>query len=277
MGKDTPQVFISYSRRDAGIAEKICKILERNNIGYFLDTKNINWGAKVNKDVRNALLSCTAIVVIISPASHKSQWVAYELGHAVALNKIILPLLSHPDIDVPQFIHELNYKTSLSEVDEFFSKDYPKLSQEQLTVNNTQANQPKKPFLKEVLHSLEEITDKSMSKMFIEALKYSLKETEHPTSIPSAEDIINKFELPSFALLNNEILLDSRIARYFLIYTGLSIDKNHLKYLLSKRNYTKTFHREPYIANGKNIFTYSEVLKLIGVKKKVLFVPNKLK
>lgn len=277
MDKEMPQVFISYSRRDADLAKEICNILDRYNITYFLDTKNINWGAKVNKDVRNALLSCTAIVVIISPASQKSQWVAYELGHAVALNKIILPLLSHPDIDVPQFIHELNYKTSLSEVNKFFSNDYQKLSQEQVNLDGTQTKHSQKAFLSEALEDIENIKDKSVSKKYIEALRYSLMETELPIDIPSVEKIISKFGFPFFALLNHDIILNSSSARIFLYHIGISIDKNHFAKLLSKKSYFNTFNRQPYSVNGKYIFTYSEILRLVGVKKEMFSVPNKLR
>jgi len=39
---------------------------------------------------------------VISPASLKSQWVAFEIGQAKALGKRLLPLLTHASLDVPE-------------------------------------------------------------------------------------------------------------------------------------------------------------------------------
>ncbi|MGX9728913.1 MAG: toll/interleukin-1 receptor domain-containing protein [Candidatus Electronema sp. VV] len=270
------QVFISYSRQDNDMASEVCKILDRNNIPYFLDTKNINWGAEVNKDVRGALSDCVAIVVIISPASIKSQWVAYELGHAKALNKIILPLLSHPSIDIPSFIHELNYKTSISEVDKFFSGEYLKLFQEQANADSNQTERSRKAFLSDIIEFIEKITDKSVSKRCIEALKFSLRETELTVDTPSAKEVIDMFHIPYFALLNHDIILNSSSAKSFL-YSIRMFDSALFKKLLSSTNYSNTFNRNVYSIGGKNIFTYSEIMRMFGIKKEMFFVPKKLK
>ena len=42
-------VFISYSRKDTAIADKICKALDKAGITYFIDRKGINGGMEFQK------------------------------------------------------------------------------------------------------------------------------------------------------------------------------------------------------------------------------------
>lgn len=113
-------VFISYSRSDAGIANKIAKVLDELKIGYFRDVKDIEWGQSVRKRVRNALHDCIAVVVIVSPGSVESQWVPFELGHASATRKQILPYLTHPMMKLPPYIGDHHYVASLSAARDYF-------------------------------------------------------------------------------------------------------------------------------------------------------------
>lgn len=49
-------VFISYSRKDTPIAEKICKALDDANITYFIDRQGIGGGLEFPKVIANAIL-----------------------------------------------------------------------------------------------------------------------------------------------------------------------------------------------------------------------------
>lgn len=109
-------VFISYSRTDSAIADKISSILDDLEITYFRDIKNINWGNPIATDVRRALRDCRAIIVIVSPGSEKSQWVSYEIGHASALRKTILPFLTHPSQNTPPFLKDRKHIETLDEI-----------------------------------------------------------------------------------------------------------------------------------------------------------------
>lgn len=126
------KVFISYSHVDSEIVDLISTTLADLQIEYFRDKKDIQWGNSINQKVQKAIEECFAILVVISPASLKSQWVPFELGHASALKKVILPYLTHPSIDVPQYISDLNYVTSIDQAKEFFSK----VSTDQLISDN---------------------------------------------------------------------------------------------------------------------------------------------
>lgn len=113
-------VFISYSRIDSPFAEQISAIFEELGVNYFLDVKDINWGESITTRIQNSLSTCDTVLVIISPASLKSNWVAYEIGHTSALKKTILPFLTHPSLELPHYIKDLNWLHDLGQVRRHF-------------------------------------------------------------------------------------------------------------------------------------------------------------
>lgn len=120
------KVFISYSHIDTSIANDLASILKELNIDYFLDSKDINWGNSISTMVQGGLDKCSAILVIVSPASLDSHWVPYEIGHVSALRKLILPYLTHPSLKVPQYISSLSYVTNTKEVKDYFANKFAK-------------------------------------------------------------------------------------------------------------------------------------------------------
>ena len=114
------KVFISYSSVDERLAKEIQSTLDQVGVDSFLDKKDIGWGDEVLERVAKGLTDSSAVVVIISPASLKSQWVPFEVGHAMALGKKILPFLAHPSIEVPDFLRQLNHKMKVHDVREYF-------------------------------------------------------------------------------------------------------------------------------------------------------------
>ena len=52
----------------------------------FLDKKSIEPGQAITEEVTKALVECVAMIVVVSPASLQSQWVPYEIGHAMGAN-----------------------------------------------------------------------------------------------------------------------------------------------------------------------------------------------
>lgn len=114
------QVFLSYSHTDATTADTIASVLSAVGVTYFRDVKDMHWGDQVNHSVREAIEDSTAVIVIISPGSLKSQWVPYEIGYASALRKRILPFLTHPAIDPPHYAAGLLYVSDTAEIRKFF-------------------------------------------------------------------------------------------------------------------------------------------------------------
>jgi hypothetical protein len=101
MARMQSYVFISYSRADNTHASRISEVLTRCKTEHFLDSKDIDWGGDIEEGVAAGIARSSHLLIIVSPSSLKSLWVGYEVGHAKALGKTIIPFLMYPNLDVP--------------------------------------------------------------------------------------------------------------------------------------------------------------------------------
>jgi len=115
-------VFISYAHEDLALVDKICDQLATAGLEYFLDKKDISWGGRISSSVQQGLETAGGVVVVISPASVKSQWVPFEIGYATALRKPILPFLTHPSIDLPGYLSDLRHISDLDQIETFLGQ-----------------------------------------------------------------------------------------------------------------------------------------------------------
>lgn len=134
-------VFISYSHADSGDADAIVFTLDKLGIETFRDVKDIQWGQRISARVKQGLHSASAVIVIVSPGSLKSQWVAYEVGYGTGTNKRLLPYLTHPELDLPEFMSDLSYVTSLDEIQDFFSTNTDWQKSQDKTYGNSDGQQ----------------------------------------------------------------------------------------------------------------------------------------
>lgn len=116
------EVFISYAREDQRIAKRIAKKLEELNIANFLDQKSIEWGDDILDRVTTGVQESSDLIVIVSPASLKSLWVPFEVGLAIGMKRRILVLLTHPSLDIPGYLRQLNFKIGIAAVGTYYSK-----------------------------------------------------------------------------------------------------------------------------------------------------------
>lgn len=99
-------VFISYAREDAVFADALCQSLN-HNIPYWIDTKDIGVGGVWREEIREAIQASFAVIVIMTEASHRSEWVQAEIRYARQNHIPIIPILhSGP---MWQAFEELNY------------------------------------------------------------------------------------------------------------------------------------------------------------------------
>jgi nucleoside 2-deoxyribosyltransferase len=94
------KVFVSYSNRDAAVAEKIAHALQGVHAPRkwktFLDRKDIGAGEDIRKSLYANLETSDAILVVAaSPDAVSNSWVSYEIGMAEGLNKPIIVLTSN--------------------------------------------------------------------------------------------------------------------------------------------------------------------------------------
>lgn len=120
-GRLTLYVFISYSHDDADFAAGLAARLNRAGVPYFRDTEIIQWGEDIPDRVHSALDEATHLVVLISPGSAHSAWVAYEMGYARGRRITLVPYLLHPRMDVPGFIANIRHLRTRSEEAKFIA------------------------------------------------------------------------------------------------------------------------------------------------------------
>ena len=76
-------VFISYSRKDAEIADHICEVLKENGITYFIDTEDISGGEEFSPVLTENIGKCTLFLFLGSKNSYESKWTPKELHFAL--------------------------------------------------------------------------------------------------------------------------------------------------------------------------------------------------
>ena len=72
-------VFISYSRKDTAIADKICKTFDSVGITYFIDRQGIGGGFEFPEVLANAILDSKIVLYLASENSYKSKFTNSEL------------------------------------------------------------------------------------------------------------------------------------------------------------------------------------------------------
>lgn len=87
-------IFISYSQTDREFARKLYRELQRFKVRGFMDTVDVAAGADFSRQLKEAVGSADALLVILSEAATKSSWVMAEIGLAQALDKNVLPVLA---------------------------------------------------------------------------------------------------------------------------------------------------------------------------------------
>ena len=118
-------VFVSYAREDGDIAEELTAILTDTRVTFFRDVKDIDWGDQILESLHDALSECVALLVVVSPSSLASPWVPYEIGHASALRRMVLPYVADAPENIPQYIRNLSCVTGLDVVRAYFTDRFP--------------------------------------------------------------------------------------------------------------------------------------------------------
>jgi TIR domain len=96
-------VFISHSSSDRWIAEVIAEKIGSIGASCWLDEKDLEGGEVIVDRIINGIDLCDEALVLISPQSVQSQWVAFEIGGVRAQHKRVTPILNNvrPDDMAP--------------------------------------------------------------------------------------------------------------------------------------------------------------------------------
>lgn len=86
-------VFVSYAGAKPPLVKRLFDMLKKQGVDAFAAHWSIQPGEEWVESIRVGLLQCHVFVPIVTPKSLQSNWCKYELGAAVVLQKVILPVL----------------------------------------------------------------------------------------------------------------------------------------------------------------------------------------
>jgi len=90
------QIFISHSSADNACVERLYDHLIDDRYWVWMDKKNLRGGEKWEPQIDENLRKARIFLVLLSPASLKSDWVRHEGSMAFALNQLIIPVNIEP-------------------------------------------------------------------------------------------------------------------------------------------------------------------------------------
>jgi len=116
------KVFISHSSNEAWIARKICEDLVGLGIEVFLDNKDIHTGDDFDTKTNEHIIDSDEILLLVSQAALRSNWVMIECGAARALRKRLVPILINvsPN-ELPQPINR-HLARDLNQIDRYYGE-----------------------------------------------------------------------------------------------------------------------------------------------------------
>ncbi len=92
------KIFLSYAASDRAYAHKLRDILsKRSNVRIFT-TETLSAGEDWQDKLKDELSKSDIFLVLLSPDSVGSEWVLHELGAAWAMDKPIIPIVTHPEV-----------------------------------------------------------------------------------------------------------------------------------------------------------------------------------
>lgn len=117
----TPRAFVSYARSDAAFVLKLAQQLRAQGCTVWVDQLDIPKGARWDEAVEAALRASACLMVVLSPASVKSQNVLDEVAFALDEQRLVLPILLQP-VAVPFRLKRLQYIDFTGEYDAAFDQ-----------------------------------------------------------------------------------------------------------------------------------------------------------
>lgn len=91
MSEPADQIFISYSRRDARVADRVAAALSAAGFSVWIDRAGIRGGELWRQQIVSAINDCQSFLLLISPHSIQSDNVRKELDLAEQAGRTVLP------------------------------------------------------------------------------------------------------------------------------------------------------------------------------------------
>ena len=86
-------IYLVYSRQDAGIIRRISRSLNLNGFRTLVEEEDISFGEDFAKILTKRILQAKVILYFHSANSEKSSWTRREVEYALSHKKIVIPIL----------------------------------------------------------------------------------------------------------------------------------------------------------------------------------------
>jgi len=116
MTSEVQTAFFSYSREDSAFAKRLAADLKAAGANVWMDQLDIEPGTPWDDAISQALHNSPRLLVILSPASAKSENVNDEVGFALSKQKHVIPVL-YRECEVPFRLARLQYVDFRSDYD----------------------------------------------------------------------------------------------------------------------------------------------------------------
>ncbi len=115
-------IFISYSHQDKAFVDELAKQLVRHHVNIWLDRWELSIGDSILEQVQSAIDESSALLVVLSQASVKSEWCKRELSSGLLKELeerrvFVMPVLLD-DCDIPLFARGKLYADFRSSFDD---------------------------------------------------------------------------------------------------------------------------------------------------------------
>lgn len=98
----TPALFISYARTNSRFADSLQFNLNVSGLNAWVDRSRLVGGQQWSSELRHAIETCAALLVVVTPDALASPVVRQEYEYALSLGKPVLPLLARPTQALPE-------------------------------------------------------------------------------------------------------------------------------------------------------------------------------
>ncbi len=85
-------VFISHSSEDAAPAAEICAYLESKGMNCWIAPRDISPGERISEAIDAAIAAASSVIVLVSEAANRSQYVCAEVELAFNYKRLIIPV-----------------------------------------------------------------------------------------------------------------------------------------------------------------------------------------
>src|SRR5688572_7009803 len=106
--REKASAFVSYAREDSKFALRLAADLKAKGANVWVDQLDISPGRQWDREVEHALLACSQMLVILSPAAFESNNVRDEVSFALEERKTVIPVL-HQDCPIPFRLRRVQY------------------------------------------------------------------------------------------------------------------------------------------------------------------------